>query len=88
MEAKQWNIQVDITEEGDDTFARVFLNVKDIHHLTGFGHSRRNPIDRPVPEIGDELAVARALADLADKLLATTSQDIAQFAGPAGQNRW
>jgi hypothetical protein len=32
-----------------------------------------------VPEIGDELATARALADLAYKLLDATAADIEQF---------
>jgi hypothetical protein len=38
--------------------------------------ARLNPADRNVAEIGDELAVARALADLGKRLLTTTSDDI------------
>ncbi|ETK32849.1 dsRBD fold-containing protein [Microbispora sp. ATCC PTA-5024] len=77
MEAKQWTIQIHITEDGDATSARAVLTTRDGAHLAGVGHARRNPIDRSVPEIGDELAAARALADLAGKLMAATSQDIA-----------
>ncbi|WP_030925003.1 DUF1876 domain-containing protein [Streptosporangium amethystogenes] len=82
MEAKQWTVQIYITEEGDDTSARALLTTKDDTHLTGIGHARRNPVDQSVPEIGDELAVARALADLAERLRTVTAEDIAQVAGP------
>lgn len=36
--------------------------------FTGWGRARRNPDDPVVPMIGEELAIARALADLADKM--------------------
>ncbi|WP_461023673.1 dsRBD fold-containing protein [Thalassiella azotivora] len=44
--------------------------------LHGQGRARRNPADEDVPEIGEEVAVSRALRDLADRLLATASGDI------------
>ncbi|MEO3859913.1 dsRBD fold-containing protein [Acrocarpospora sp. B8E8] len=84
MEAKQWTVQIYITEEGDQTRARAVLSTRDKTQLEGVGHARRNPIDRPVPEIGDELAAARALAKLADSLFSASSQDITQLAGSAG----
>ncbi|WP_433225622.1 dsRBD fold-containing protein [Microtetraspora malaysiensis] len=77
MEAKQWSIQVYITEEDDKTSARAVLTTRDDTHVAGVGHAHRNPADPSVPEIGDELAAARALADLADKLFAISSGDIA-----------
>ncbi|OSC24447.1 hypothetical protein B8W69_21585 [Mycobacterium vulneris] len=44
--------------------------------LVGIGLARLDPADEPVTRIGDELAVARALSDLADQLFAMTSADI------------
>ncbi|MDM3926264.1 DUF1876 family protein [Mycobacterium intracellulare subsp. chimaera] len=44
--------------------------------LVGVGLARLDPADEPVSRIGSELAVARALADLADRLFAMTSADI------------
>ncbi|GIH96332.1 dsRBD fold-containing protein [Planobispora siamensis] len=82
MEAKQWSVKIYINESGDDTTARAVLLTRDGTHLSGTGHARRNPADFPVPEIGDELAAARALADLAEKLRVVTSRDIARFAEP------
>ena len=81
MEAKQWTVQIYITEDGDDTCARAVLSTRDSTYLAGVGHACRDPGDRPVPEIGDEVAVARALADLANRLLTISSEDIAQVTG-------
>jgi hypothetical protein len=47
--------------------------------------ARRNPQDREVPEIGDELATSRAFADLAHQLLEAATADVEQnVGGPAG----
>lgn len=80
MKAKDWSVELHITEEGMDTVAHAVLLGGGEMKATGRGHARRNPIDREVPEIGDELAVSRALADLADRLDGVASMDIAQFA--------
>ena len=83
MKAKQWNVQIFITEEGDDTHARAVLTTRGTSTVTGRGAARRNPIDRPIPEIGDELAASRALEDLAIRLHDVASDDIVQLTGPA-----
>ncbi len=44
--------------------------------FVGIGLSRLDPADEPVAQIGDELAIARALADLSNQLFALTSTDI------------
>jgi hypothetical protein len=46
--------------------------------LTDIGLARLNPADDNVPEIGDELAVARALADLINRLLTSAAADIGE----------
>ncbi|MCF3132365.1 DUF1876 domain-containing protein [Streptomyces olivochromogenes] len=82
MDAKQWTVQIFITEDGDDTQARAVLTTRDTATVTGRGHARRNPLDRPIPEIGDELAASRALEDLAVRLHDVASDDIVQLTGP------
>ncbi|MFR0354716.1 DUF1876 domain-containing protein [Streptomyces sediminimaris] len=82
MEAKQWTVQIYLTENDDETHARAVLTTRDTSTVTGKGVSRRNPIDRPIPEIGDELAVSRALEDLAVRLHDVAADDIVQLAGP------
>ena len=82
MEAKQWTVQIYISEEGDSTHARAVLTTRDTSTVTGRGTARRNPIDRPVQEIGDELAVSRALEDLAIRLHDMAADDIVMLTGP------
>ncbi|WP_214411834.1 DUF1876 domain-containing protein [Sphaerisporangium fuscum] len=83
MQVKQWTVEIYITEDDNDdnTVARAIVQTPGGRRHESVGHARRNPIDRPVPEIGDELAVGRALADLADKLTGDAAADVAQFAG-------
>ncbi|MGH8966499.1 MAG: DUF1876 domain-containing protein [Actinomycetes bacterium] len=73
---KTWTVQVNIDEQGDDTRADAVLSLDNKMELRGQGTSRRNPSDESEPRIGDELATARALSDLAHQLLATAASDI------------
>lgn len=74
---KRWNVEIQIDEHDDDsTRAEARLQTGDDTRLIGVGVAHRNPDDVNVPEIGDELAAARALADLGDKLLSATADDI------------
>ena len=77
MQTKQWTVQIYLTEDDDDrTRAQAVLKARTGADLRGVGTARRNPADRPVPEIGDELATARALSDLSHRLLDAVAQDI------------
>jgi hypothetical protein len=49
--------------------------------LTASGHTRRSTSDIRVPEIGDEVAAARALRQLADRLLETAAGNVSYFTG-------
>jgi hypothetical protein len=73
---KHWTIEVDIDEHEARTRATARLHNRDEAGLVGVGLARLNPADVNVPEIGDELATARALSDLAHKLLDATVTDI------------
>jgi Domain of unknown function (DUF1876) len=76
MHEKQWKIDIFIDEFEDRTRAKARLHNPDETGLVGVGTARLNPSDANVPEIGDELAVSRALADLAHRLLDATAEDI------------
>ncbi|WP_043631155.1 DUF1876 domain-containing protein [Nonomuraea candida] len=78
MKAKEWTVRVALAEAGDDTSAQATLTTGDGRRVTGSGRARRNPADPSVPEIGDELAVSRALADLAERLAVMTKHDISE----------
>lgn len=73
---KTWHVDVMIGERDGQTHAEARLHTSDTDTLSGTGTARLNPEDRDVPEIGDELAVARALSDLAHRLLHAAAEDI------------
>lgn len=76
MTTKTWTVQVTLEEQGDDTFAEAALDLENKTEIRARGRSRRNPVDESEPRIGDELAVARALSELAHQLLAAAATDI------------
>jgi len=78
---REWTVRVTIFESGDDTSARVVLLSDAPTHLSARGQSHRSKSDKAVPEIGDEVAVARGLRHLADQLLETAAQDIESITG-------
>jgi len=77
MHIRTWHVELFLYEEDDVTSARAVLHTESPEHLEGRGHARRNPSDPVVNEIGDEVAAARALHELATTLLATAAADIA-----------
>jgi hypothetical protein len=75
-EAKRWTVVIDIDEHEGKTRAVARLHTRDTDNLAGVGLARRRPADRDVPEIGDELAAARALSELGHHLLSAAADDI------------
>ena len=77
MNTKTWNVEIYIGEQDGRTHAEArLLSGETSTFLSGEGTARKSPVDSDVPEIGDELAAARALSDLAHRLLGTTAEDI------------
>jgi len=74
--AKSWTVQIDIGEYEGTTRAIARLRTGDDTSLSRTGVARLNPADPNVPEIGDELAAARALSELAHALLDAAADDI------------
>lgn len=75
-EVKEWHVDIFIGEQEGHTHAEARLRPSNDVTVTGSGTAKLNPTDRDVPEIGDELAVARALGDLAHHLLQSAADDI------------
>lgn len=78
---REWEVRISIFESDSDTDAHVVLVADSPTHLSARGHSHRGSHDSVVPEIGDEVAVARALRHLADQLLDTAAEDIETVTG-------
>jgi len=77
---KTWRVEVSLFESEGDTTAHAVL-VAEVPGIEAKGSARRHPLDADVPEIGDEVAVARALRRLSDRLLGVASHDIAALEG-------
>ncbi|MET7403738.1 DUF1876 domain-containing protein [Dactylosporangium sp. NPDC005572] len=73
---KHWNVDVFIGEHDGRTYAEARLQTNDATRLHGYGEARLNPADEDIPEIGDEVAVARALSDLGHRVLLAAAADI------------
>jgi hypothetical protein len=74
--AKRWTVELFIDEHDGHTYAEARLRSDTDEPLVGVGRAALNPADRDVPEIGDELAAARALSDLGHRLLLAVAADI------------
>jgi hypothetical protein len=72
----RWSVDVYLNETEGETRAEARLTTRESEVLCGHGRARCNPADWDVPEIGAELATARALSDLARRLLDTATTDI------------
>jgi hypothetical protein len=70
-----WLVEIVIRERDRETHAEARLT-RGAGGLAGQGTARRNPEDREATQIGEEIAAARALSDLAHKLLDAAAGDI------------
>jgi Domain of unknown function (DUF1876) len=72
---KTWHLDAVVDEHEKRTRAKVRLSWHG-NTLVGVGLARLDPADEPVAAIGDELALARALSDLACQLFELTVNDV------------
>lgn len=76
---KTWSVTIVIddyksAETGAQTRARARLRTSDRATFVGTGLARRNPHHTDVPEVSDDMAAARALADLSHQLYEAAAQ--------------
>jgi hypothetical protein len=79
--AKEWSVRIFISEHEGCTRAEARLDTGAGTHPTGIGLAQLSSEDHDVPEIGDELATARALADLSGRLQQTADEDVEEATG-------
>jgi hypothetical protein len=72
----RWSVEIFLDEVEGETHAEARLSTRETEGLRGRGRARCNPADWDVPEIGAELAAARALSDLSHRLLDAAAADI------------
>lgn len=76
MMTSQWTVDVRFEEDPEHTIAVATMRTPSGRELTGTGRARRNPSDRPVARIGEEVACARALSGLTRALLDYSADEI------------
>jgi hypothetical protein len=72
------NIDINIDEDASDTLVRAVLTLSG-DHFEATGRARRNPHDKPMPVVGEELAAARALSSLALQVMESAQHKIERF---------
>lgn len=86
MQARRWDVAIFVRGEGDDRHAESLLHTPDGTDLSGCGHALRQPHYPPVPDVGEQLAVARSLTALAQRLFQAAFDEIHGIT-PAGVSR-
>jgi hypothetical protein len=76
MHTRTWHVEIYLYEDEHTTRAEAVLRTDAGTELRHEGVARRNPADRDIPEIGDELAACRAVTGLAHDLLEATVTDV------------
>ncbi|MBO0608476.1 dsRBD fold-containing protein [Myceligenerans salitolerans] len=74
-----WQVEITLNESSGSTTAEA--TVRGLPEVRAVGHARKAPEDPEVPQIGDEIAAARALRRLADRLLAVAEDDVSAAVG-------
>jgi hypothetical protein len=74
MTVDSWPVEISLCEVDRETRAEARLT--EGVGLVGHGLARCNPDDREVMQIGEEIAAARALSDLAHRLLSYAAAEI------------
>ena len=72
------DIAIRIDEDATNTLVFAEMDMRG-DHFESVGRARRNPEDRPMPIVGEELAPARALGDLASQVMKSAQVKIEQF---------
>jgi hypothetical protein len=75
----RWSVEVMVGECDGRTYAEATLHDDIGNRLVGIGQALVTREEPDVPEIGDEIAVGRALVDLGRRLLDTAGEDIASL---------
>jgi hypothetical protein len=76
-----WHIEMEFREEGDRTSAAAMVRLGDGTEMRAQGTANRHPSDPEQLRVGEEIAGARALMDLASKLLQKAHTEIDEVSG-------
>lgn len=75
---KDITLNIHLDEDSDHTLAHAELFIRG-DHFESIGKAKRNPVDPPMPVIGEELAIARALQELTGQVMEAAQQKVSDF---------
>ncbi|MER5767739.1 DUF1876 domain-containing protein [Streptomyces sp. NPDC001985] len=76
-----WHVEMEFREEGERTRAAALVRLADGTEIRGHGNARRHPSDSEQLRVGEEIAGARALMDIASQMLQKAHQEIDAASG-------
>ncbi len=76
-----WHIELEFDEVDARTRAAAMVRLADGTELRGHGYTSRHPRDAAQPRVGEEIAAARALEDLAKQLFEKAHTEIDTASG-------
>ncbi len=79
--AAGWHVELEFEEDDQRTRAAALVRLADGNEVRGHGYASRHRTDSNQPRVGEEIAGARALNELAMKLLTKAHDEIDQVSG-------
>ncbi|MFI9584833.1 DUF1876 domain-containing protein [Streptomyces sp. NPDC052236] len=76
-----WHIEMEFEEDGERTSAAALVRLGDGTEIRAHGYAHRHPSDPEQLRVGEEIAGARALMDLASQLLEKAHTEIDEVTG-------
>ncbi|MFF1925192.1 DUF1876 domain-containing protein [Streptomyces sp. NPDC058221] len=76
-----WHIELEFDEDTHRTRAAALVRLSDGSEVRAHGYASRHPADSEQPRVGEEIAGARALNELAMKLLTKAHDEIDEESG-------
>ncbi|MEU9009636.1 DUF1876 domain-containing protein [Streptomyces sp. NPDC048479] len=76
-----WHVEMEFSEEGDRTRSAAMVRLGDGTEIRGHGNAQRHPSDSEQLRVGEEIAGARALMDMASQLLQKAHMEIDESSG-------
>ncbi|MEU7425729.1 MULTISPECIES: DUF1876 domain-containing protein [unclassified Streptomyces] len=71
-----WHVELEFVEDGQHTRAVAMVRLPDGTEVRAHGRASRHRVDADQPRVGEEIAGARALNELATQMLAKAHEEI------------
>lgn len=76
-----WHVEMEFQEDDRHTRAAALVRLPDGSEVRAHGRANRHDMDADQPKVGEEIAGARALNELAMQLLTKAHEEIDQASG-------